>query len=106
MEKNYFELHRKLVLKYFWQVMRHFKVSFFTVIICTILGSTLDVYIPLQYLRLWDVLSANDFTVVSVARSVIILILALNFLRWIIRRTSGFFLAYFESSTIAGLREQ
>ncbi len=106
MAKDYFKLHRKLVLKYFWQVMKRFKLSFFTVIICTIVASVLDVYIPLQYLKLWNVLSDNDFTVVSVAKSVIILILLLNLARWAIRRVSGFCLAYFESATMAGLREQ
>ena len=106
MTKDYSKFHRKLVSKYFWQVIKHFKVSFFTVVITTIIGSMLDVYIPLQYLKLWNVLSANDFTVVSVARSVIILVLALNLCRWAIRRISGFFLAYFEAGTMAGLREQ
>ncbi len=106
MIRDYSKFHRKLVSKYFWQVIKHFKVSFFTVIIFTIVGSALDVYIPLQYLKLWNVLSINDFSVVSTARSVIILILALNLCRWVIRRTAGFFLAYFEAGAMAGLREQ
>ncbi len=105
-EKTYSNLLRKLVLKYFWQVIRHFKVSFFTVIFATTFASLLDVYIPLQYLKLWDVLSANNFSVVSLAQSIIILILILNFARWVIRRISGFSLSYFESNTMAGLREQ
>jgi len=105
-EKTYSNLQRKLVLKYFWQVIRHFKVSFFTVIFATTFASLLDVYIPLQYLKLWDVLSANNFSVVSLAQSIIILILILNFARWVIRRISGFSLSYFESNTMAGLREQ
>ncbi len=106
MAKDYFQLHRKLVLKYFWQVMKNFKWSFFIVVVCTMVASVLDVYIPLQYLKLWNVLSANDFTVVSLAQSVIILILLLNLVRWAIRRVSGFCLAYFESATMASLREQ
>ena len=106
MEKDYSNLHRGLVLKYFWQVMRHFKVSFFTVIILTIISSAMDVFIPLQYLRLWNVLSTNNFTIVGVAKSIILFVLLLNFLRWIFRRVSGFSLAYFEAETIAGLRNQ
>src|SRR5665647_966970 len=105
-EKNYSNMHRGLVLKYFWQVIRHFKVSFFTVIFATTFASILDVYIPLQYLKLWNVLSANNFSVVSVAKSIIILVLILNLARWTIRRISGFSLSYFESNTMAGLREQ
>src|ERR1035437_3281122 len=106
MERDYSNLHRGLVLKYFWQVIRRFKVSFFTVIILTIAASSLDVYIPLKYLKLWNVLSTNNFTVISVAQSIIILILILNLFRWILRRSSEFINGYFQSSVIAGLREQ
>ncbi len=105
-EKDYSNLHRGLVLKYFWQVMRRFKVSFFAVIILTVSASTLDVFIPLQYLKLWNILSVNDFSVISSARLIILFVLLLNFIRWLIRRISGFSLAYFEAETIAGLREQ
>lgn len=105
-EKDYSNLHLKLVLKYYWQVIRNFKISFFTVIIFTILSSLLEVYIPLQYLKLWDILSTNDFSVVGTAKSIIILVLILNLFSWIMRRVSGFALAYFESKVKAGLREQ
>jgi hypothetical protein len=106
MEKEYSNLQRKLVLKYFWQVIRRYKVSFFTVIFATIFASVLDVYIPFQYLKLWNALSVNDFSVVSLAKSIIILVLILNLARWIIRRISGFSLSYFEAGVMAGLREQ
>ena len=106
MEKEYTNLHRGLVLKYFWQVIKKFKVSFFAVIILTIVSSSLDVYIPLQYLKLWNVLSKNDFTFINTAQSVVLLILALNLTRWAIRRTSTFLNVYFEASVMAGLREQ
>ncbi|MEK7088612.1 MAG: ABC transporter ATP-binding protein [Patescibacteria group bacterium] len=105
-EKDYSNLRIKLVLKYYWQIIRQYKVSFFTVIVLTILFSALSVYIPLQYLKLWDVLSINDFTVVEVAKSIIIFILVLNLSSWAIRRIVGFCLAYFESHVKAGLREQ
>ncbi|MEI8174464.1 MAG: ABC transporter ATP-binding protein [bacterium] len=106
MEKDYSNLHRGLVLKYFWQVGKRFKWYFFTVIIFTIIASALDVIIPFQYLKLWNVLSVNDFAVVETAKSIIILILILNFARWILRRISGFSLARFEAESMAGLREQ
>ena len=104
-EKDYSNLHLKLVLKYFWQVIRQYKVSFFTVIILTIIYSSLSVYIPLQYLKLWNVLITNNFSVVLVAKTIIIFILILNLLSWAMRRISGFCLAYFESKVKAGLRE-
>ena len=106
MERDYSNLRRGLVLKYFWQIIRQYKLSFFTVIIFTIIGSGLDVYIPFQYLKLWNVLSTNDFTVVSIAKSIIILVLILNLIRWAIRRVSAFSLVYFEANTMAGLRKQ
>ena len=105
-EKDYSNLRLKLVLKYFWQVIRRYKVSFFAVIIFTIVSSALSIYIPLQYLKLWDVLSVNNFSVVSVAKSIIIFILILNLSSWVMHRISGFCLAYFESKVKAGLREQ
>ena len=106
MEKDYSKISRKLVLKNFWQVAKHYKVSFFTVIFSMIIASVLDVYIPLKYLKLWNVLSTNNFTVITSARSVIILILILNLARFLFRRFSGFCLSYFEASTMAGLRNQ
>jgi ATP-binding cassette subfamily B protein len=105
-EKDYSKLHRGLVLKYFWQEIRHYKVYFFAVIIFTIIASAFDVYIPLQYLKLWDTLSTNNFSTIMVAKSIILLVLLLNFLRWVSRRISGFSLSYFEAYTIAGLRKQ
>ena len=106
MEKDYSNLHRGLVMKYYWQVAKKYKFSLFAVIIAMIIASLLDVYIPLNYLKLWNVLSINNFSVVNQARSIIILILALNFTRFCFRRLSGFCLSYFEASTMAGLREQ
>lgn len=106
MDKDYSNIGRALVLKYFWKVIRNYKISFFTVILFTILASALDVYIPLQYLKLWNALSENNFSLADTAKYIIIFILILNLLRWAIRRISGFSLAYFESSVMAGLREQ
>jgi ABC-type multidrug transport system fused ATPase/permease subunit len=106
MEKNYSNLHRKLVLKYFWQAAKRYKKSLLVVVFSMLTASILDVYIPLQYLKLWKVLSSNDFTIISVAKSVIILILLLNLTRFIVRRFSGFSLSFFEASSMAALREQ
>ncbi len=105
-KKDYSNLHVGLVLKYFWQAIRYYKVSFFTVVGMITLSSALDVYIPLQYLKLWDILSKNNFNLFPDARWVIIFILILNFSRWAMRRISGFSLSYFESGVMSGLREQ
>ncbi len=106
MERDYTNLHRGLVVKCFWQVMRKFKVPFFTVILMTVFASSLDIYIPLQYLKLWNVLSTNNFSAITVAKTLILFILVLNFIRFVFRRISGFSLAYFESEVLAGLRKQ
>jgi ATP-binding cassette subfamily B protein len=105
-KENKKKLNKKLVLKSFWQVAKRYKISFILVILGTITAASLGVYIPLQYLKLWNVLSANEFSAFSIAKSVVLFILLLNFLRWCARRVSGFALSYFESSVIAGLREQ
>ena len=106
MEKDYSNLHLVLVLKYFWKVIRNYKISFFIVVILTILFSALDVYVPLQYLKLWNVLNVNDFGLINTAKSIIIVILVLKLSGWVMRRVSGFSLVYFEANVMAGLREQ
>ncbi len=106
MEKDYSNLHRGLVLKYFWQVVKRFKISFFLIITFSIVSSALDVYIPLQFLNLWNVLSTNNFSLISSAKSIIIFILILNLSRWALRRVVGFSNTYFQANVMAGLREQ
>ena len=105
-EKDYSNLHRSLVIKYYWQVVRRFKISFFTVIFGTIIASALDLYIPFQFLKLWNILSKNDFVLVEKAYSVLILVFILGIIRLVIARGVNFLNAYFETSVIAGLREQ
>jgi ATP-binding cassette subfamily B protein len=105
-EKDYSNLNRGLVLKYFWQVVKNFKISFFTVIFVSILIVGLDIYIPLQFLKLWNVLSTNDFTLVDKARNIVLLIFILGLLRWAMSRVVGFFHDYFNANVIAGLRKQ
>ncbi len=106
MAKDYNNLHRGLVLKYFWQVVRNFKFSFFTIIILSILVSGLDIYIPLQFLKLWNVLSLNNFTLINVAQNIIITIFLLGLTRWGLRRIIGFSNSYFQANVMAGLRRQ
>ncbi|MFA6999633.1 MAG: ABC transporter ATP-binding protein [Candidatus Paceibacterota bacterium] len=105
-EKDYSNLHRGLVLKYYWQVIKNFKFAFFTAVLATIISAGLDIYIPLKFLKLWNVLSTNDFSLVAQARNIIIIILILGFVRWIIKRSSGFLNSYFQASVMAGLRKQ
>ncbi len=105
-EKDYSNLHRGLVLKYFWAVMRKFKPSLFIIVLGSIITSGLDIYIPIQFLKLWNVISTNDFTLVYSAQKIIILIFALGFIRWSLRRIVGFSNTYFQASVMSGLREQ
>jgi len=99
-------LHRNLVLKYFWQVMRNFKISFFMLVLGSMMSAGLDVYIPLKFLKLWNVLSMNDFNLVTEAQEIILIILMLGMTRWIIGRITSFSNSYFQANVIAGLREQ
>jgi ATP-binding cassette, subfamily B, bacterial len=105
-DENYSNLHRGLVLKYFWQVIRKFKVSFFLTVSFTVIVSIFYVYIPLQYLKLWDVLKANNFSFIYSAQSIVIFILVLNLISWTFRRIIVFSNAYFQAGVMAGLREQ
>ncbi len=105
-EKDYSNLNRGLVLIYFWQVIKRFKISFFTIFTLSIIAAFLDIYIPLKYLKLWDVLNTNNFTLASSARYLIILILIFNFSRWVLKRIVGYANDYFQTNVMEGLRKQ
>lgn len=106
MEKDYSNLHRGLVLKYYWQVVRNFKTSFFIVIFCVIASAVIDIYIPFQFLKLWNVLSDNDFSLVYKAKNIILIILLFKIIGWGLRRLNEFSVFYFVSNVMAGLRKQ
>jgi ATP-binding cassette subfamily B protein len=105
-EKEYFNLHRGLVLKYFWQVMRNFKLSFFLVLFALIVGSVLDIYLPFQFLKLWNVLVTNDFSLVESAKNIILVIFSLKLIGWGLKRINEFSVYYYVASVMSGLREQ
>lgn len=106
MEKNYSNLHKGLVLRSFWQVVRGFKLSFFLAILSSVIASGLDIYIPLQFLKLWNVLNSNNFTLSDKAHDILIVIFILGIIRLIISRGGSFINSYFQANTIAGLRKQ
>lgn len=106
MTKEYSNLHRGLVLKYFWQVIRQYKIAFFTTILAQGFASALDIIIPYQYLRLWKVLVVQNDINFSNARLIIIIILLLNILRWVLRLINTMTNDYFQASVMAGLRKQ
>jgi ATP-binding cassette subfamily B protein len=105
-EKDYTNLHRDLVLKYFWQVVRSFKFSFFTIIIVSVVASGLDIYIPLQFLKLWNALSTNNFNFINIAQNIVLTIFILGLLRWFLKRVVNFLNQYFQANVMAGLRSQ
>lgn len=106
MKKDYFNLHKGLVIRCFWEVVRNFKISFFSLFTLSIFSAILDIYIPFQFLRLWDVLSQNNFNLVDRAYSIMILILVLGLFRWVMARGGSFVNSYFQASVMAGLRKQ
>lgn len=106
MEKDYSNLHRGLVLKYFWKVIRQFKVSFFTMIFSNAIPYVLDIFIPLQYLKLWNVISTKNFEDVNLARSLLLMVLILHAIRYIFRRVADFSDDYFTANVAKGLRNQ
>ncbi|MCK9371555.1 ABC transporter ATP-binding protein/permease, partial [Candidatus Dojkabacteria bacterium] len=105
-EKDFANLHRGLVLKYYWAVIRNFKFSFFTVVFSIVLVSGLDIYIPFQFLKLFNVFSANDFSFVDKAYGIILFILVLKIIGWGLRRAIEYSNFYYSSNTEAGLRKQ
>ncbi len=106
MAKDYSSIHRKLVTKYFWQVIKNYKVSFFVLLGLVVLTSFIDIYIPIKYLKLWEVLSTNSDNSYIEARNLILLILGIISFRFIARRASSFLNDYFQAEVMAGLRKQ
>ncbi|MFA5773573.1 MAG: ABC transporter ATP-binding protein [Candidatus Paceibacterota bacterium] len=86
--------------------MRKFKFSFFTVILGSIIFSGIGIYIPLQFLKLWNVLSTNNFNLVTQARGVVVIIFVLGLAGWVVKRITEFVFAYFQANVMAGLRAQ
>ncbi|MFA6393192.1 MAG: ABC transporter ATP-binding protein [Candidatus Paceibacterota bacterium] len=105
-EKDYSNLHTRLVLKYYWQVIKRFKVSFLGVVTASIVSAVLDLYIPFQFLKLWNVLSTTNFNLSSNAYNILIFIFILGLVRLFIARGSSFLNSYLAANTMAGLREQ
>ena len=106
MDKDYNNLHRDLVLKYFWQVVRKFKISFSITVLGSVFAAALDIYIPLKFLKLWNILSTSNFSLSGSARNVVIVIFILGLIRWFVRRSSGFANSYFQANVMEGLRSQ
>ncbi|MEI7688819.1 MAG: ABC transporter ATP-binding protein [Candidatus Nomurabacteria bacterium] len=104
--KDYKNLHTGLVLKYFWQVIKRFKVSFFCVIFGVIIASLLEIYIPFQFLKLWSVLSTTNYNFAPQAYHILIFIFILGLIRLFVTRGYSFINSYFQASIMAGLREQ
>ncbi len=104
--KDYSNLHTGLVLKYFWQVIKRFKVSFFCVVFGVIITSLLEIYIPFQFLKLWNVLSTTDFSLAPKAYHILIFIFILGLIRFFVARGYSFINSYFQSNVMSGLREQ
>lgn len=104
--KTEFKLQRGLVLHYFWEVVRNYKVSFFAMFISLTIPYVLDIFIPLQYLRLWNVISDKSIVDVSHAHNILFQILFLHLCRWLFRRAGDFINDYFTANAMADLRKQ
>ncbi len=75
-------------------------------IISNALPFIFDIIIPLQYLKLWNVISAKDFLDIDHARAILFGVLALHAGRYILRRVADFSDDYFTSNVMRGLRNQ
>ena len=105
-DKDYSNLHTGLVLKYYWQVIKRYKIAFFGIIVGVIIASLLDIYIPLQFLKLWKLLSSTDFNFAQNAYQILTFIFILGLVRLLFARGVSFLNSYFCANTMAGLREQ
>lgn len=106
MSRDYSNLRKGLVLKYYWQAVKGFKISVFLLVVFSLAAGILEVYIPLQFLKLWDVLSGNNFTLADQAYHIMIVIFLLSLARFILARGNSFINSHFQANAMAKLRKQ
>jgi ATP-binding cassette subfamily B protein len=106
MEKDYKSLHRGLVLKYFWQVIRKYKTVFYLTIVCYTIPYVVDIFVPIIYLRLWAIIGSSAHVDIVRAQHVVLFVLVLLSVRFVFRRGADYLDDYFTSSVMGGLRKQ
>jgi ATP-binding cassette subfamily B protein len=66
----------------------------------------IDIFIPIQYLRLWNVISDKETLDVHRAQVLLLGVLALHSLRYVLKRIGDFSDDYFTANAMASLRTQ
>jgi ATP-binding cassette subfamily B protein len=95
------------VLKQYWKAVRPYGWSMFFILLATIAGSVLDVFVPVFYKRFFDVLTGtgNRADSVPILINIILSILALNGAGWLLYRGMSVVNARFQINVMADLKE-
>ncbi|MBU1037242.1 ABC transporter ATP-binding protein/permease [Patescibacteria group bacterium] len=101
MDKNY----TKQTLKIFWQHLSKYKFAVFVVFFSITLASIANLINPLFYKEFFDILAGSGETAAKsqILIQILFKVLAVNLVGWVLWRLATFFIAFFESKTMADL---
>src|SRR3989344_3741919 len=101
------KINTKLTFKLFWQQVRRHKVSGLIVLLSMIGVSVVVAITPLYFKKLFDLLAqtqTNDALTVQLIH-ILWVIAAIEMIGWVFWRLATFFIAYFQTSIMAGLSD-
>jgi ATP-binding cassette subfamily B protein len=95
----------KQTLKIYWQAILNYKIMAFFIVVSVIVGSIVDVIIPLYFKDFFNTLTSNDAQNVIVKNliSILIIIASLKLLGMVLLQSAEFLSVYFQSKIIADL---
>ncbi|MBX4189285.1 ABC transporter ATP-binding protein/permease [Candidatus Parcubacteria bacterium] len=105
--KNTPNVGLKDVLGAFWIGIKDHKFAFYYAIIGTALGNIVELIVPLGYKRFFDTITnvTDKASALPILVGIVLVILALNAIRWLFFRTANFAINFFEVRSMARLRE-
>lgn len=98
----------KDVLKLYWKGMKPLKWYFIITVTTLCVAFTLQVVIPLLYKQFFDILTTSKDVNESAPQLIntIVMVLVINLILWVFFRIGTFVAVYFQSYTMANLRNQ
>ncbi len=98
----------KKTLKYFWEVMRNYKLSGLLLVLSIIIAKVIDSFLPLYFKTFFNILTGDQDKdlIIKGLLSILLTVAILKLLRWFFWRVSAFSLNYFESRIMADLSKK
>lgn len=96
----------KKTLRIYWEHARKYKLSGSIILFSIVIGSSINVIIPLYYKRFFDILGSDQTkeVVAGELTDTLILILTIHFINWIFWRIADFNLPHFYNQLVADIQ--